>query len=373
MVLEQSVSDERVLCINSGSSTLKFAVVAIGGGHERKLTDGAIEDIGGDHTAALESVLERLGGGGARDVTIAGHRVVHGGPAHVAPAFVDDALLASLRAIVALAPLHMPAAIAGIEAVRKKFPELPQVVCFDTAFHASMPEVARRLPIPDRFAEAGVRRYGFHGLSYEYVMSVLGDARPDKIVIAHLGNGASLVAVSEGRAIDTTMGLTPTGGILMGTRSGDVDPGVLIHLARQGGFSVDALERLVNQESGLLALGGTSDMQTLQRRASTDPRAQRAIAAFGYSVRKATGALIAALGGIDLLVFTGGIGEHVPEVRAEACRGLEAFGLALDPARNAHGDEVVSSAASRCLVRVIATNEDVVIARHAHRLNALRR
>ena len=361
-----------VLCLNSGSSSLKVALIVVGDGEERTVARAAVEGLtGGPTPAALDETLAKLARSGAPEidqVTVVGHRLVHGGPDHTEPVLVDEATLASLRAVVPFAPLHLPAAIAGIEAMRARHPTLAQVVCFDTAFHASMPEVARRLPIPDRFVDAGVRRYGFHGLSYEYVMSVLGKERPSRIVIAHLGNGASLVAVSEGRSVDTTMGLTPTGGIVMGTRTGDLDPGVLLHLERQQGLSPDDVERLVNRESGLLAIGGTSDMGKLLERAGSDPRARLAVAMFGYSVRKAIGALAAALGGVDLVVFTGGIGEHAAAVRAEACRGLEGFGITLDPARNERADEVISAASSRCTVRVIKTDEDVVIARHAHRV-----
>ena len=361
-----------VLCLNSGSSSLKVALIVVGDGEERTVARAAVEGLsGGPTSAALDDALGKLASSGAPEVdqvTVVGHRLVHGGPEHTEPMLVDDATLASLRAVVPFAPLHLPAAIAGIEAMRARHPSLPQVVCFDTAFHASMPEVARRLPIPDRFVDAGMRRYGFHGLSYEYVMSVLGEGRPSRIVIAHLGNGASLVAVAEGRSIDTTMGLTPTGGIVMGTRTGDLDPGVLLHLEREHGLSADDVQHLVDRESGLLAIGGTSDMVELLARAGTDARARLAVAMFGYAVRKAIGALAAALGGVDLLVFTGGIGEHAAVVRAEACRGLDAFGITLDAAKNERGEELVSASSSRCLVRVMPTDEDVVIARHAHRV-----
>jgi acetate kinase len=366
---------------------LKFSLFELDDGSERRLADGAVERIGGgqgrawirqgaarterqtichNHGGALDLAFELLAGKGLQRPSAAGHRVVHGGPEHVQPALVDAALLASLHRIVPLAPLHLPAAIAGIEGVATRYPSLPQFVCFDTAFHAAMPEVARRLPLPDRFKE--IRRYGFHGLSYEYVMSALGPAAPSRIVIAHLGNGASLVAVKDGRAIDTTMGLTPAGGIVMGTRPGDLDPGVLFYLAREKGLGPDALEQLVDRESGLLAIGGTSDMKTLLERSGSDPRAQLAVEMFGYSVRKAIGAFAAALGGLDLLVFTGGIGEHAAPVRAEACRGLEPFGIEVDAKRNAAHAAIISAASSRAVVRVVTTDEDAVIARHARRL-----
>ena len=375
-----------VLCLNSGSSSLKFAVFAKMQGDEGRLAEGIVENIGtdgarlvlstggarveravpcSDYRAALAIAFAALDEAGLETPSAVGHRVVHGGPRHSAPARVDAALAAELRSLIPLAPLHMPAAIAGIEAVAARFPEIPQLACFDTAFHASLPEVARRLPLPDDLYDDGVRRYGFHGLSYEYVMSTLGADRPSRIVIAHLGHGASLVAVRDGRAVDTTMGLTPTGGILMGTRTGDLDPGVVFYLARERGLSIDAIESLVTRRGGLVALGGTSDMKTLLDRRTVDPRAALAVEMFAYGVRKAIGAFAAVLGGIDLLVFTGGIGEHAPEVRAEACRGLDAFGITLDPERNARGDRLISPSANRCAVRVVSTDEDLVIARHA--------
>lgn len=380
-------SETVVLAVNSGSSSLKFALFGIDDGSERRLAEGAVERIGGDqarawirqgtdrterdaacknHGAALDIALELLAEKGLQRANVAAHRVVHGGPEHVLPAIVDAALLANLHRIVPLAPLHMPACIEGIEAIAARHTGMPQVACFDTAFHATLPEVARRLPLPDRFRD--VRRYGFHGLSYEYVMSTLGTDAPPRIVIAHLGNGASLVAVKDGRAIDTTMGFTPTGGILMGTRAGDLDPGVLVYLARTNGLDSDALEHLVDRESGLLAIGGTSDMKILLERSGTDPRARLAVEMFAYAVRKAIGAFAAALGGIDLLVFTGGIGERAAPIRAEACRGLEPLGIEVDAERNARDNEIISCASSRSVVRVVTTHEDLVIARHARRL-----
>jgi acetate kinase len=321
-----------------------------------------------DHASALATAFSLLEEAGAPAATLVGHRVVHGGPRHVEPTQIDPALVASLKALIPIAPLHMPSAIAGIETVAAGHPELPQVACFDTAFHASMPEIARRLPLPDRLDQEGIRRYGFHGLSYEYVMSTLDHERPSRIVIAHLGNGSSLVAVRDGRAIDTTMGFTPAGGILMGTRTGDLDPGVLIYLLREKKLTADALEHLVDRESGLSAIGGTSDMKTLLERSTTDDRAKLAVSMFGYVVRKAIGGLTAVLGGVDCLVFTGGIGEHAAEVRRDACEGLELLGIRLDHERNERSDEVISADSSPCAVRVIATNEDLVIARHTHRV-----
>jgi acetate kinase len=376
------------LCINSGSSSIKLALFAERAGGEERLGEGAVEGLrqaGGrawissprgrqelppalrDEAAALTlafDLAERLHGG-APDLV--GHRVVHGGPRHTSPTRVDGALIDDLEQLVPLAPLHLPSAIAGMRAAAVRWPDATQVACFDTAFHASLPEIAWRLPLPDSLVGDEVRRYGFHGLSYEYIMSVLGESPPARVVIAHLGNGASLVAVKDGRAIDTTMGLTPTGGIMMGTRSGDLDPGALIFLARRHGLSPDDLERICERESGLLAVGGASDMRALIERSATSARAALAVSMFAYEVRKAIGAFAAALGGLDLLVFTGGIGEHAAEVRAEACRGLEVVGVELDPDANAEGADPISRPASRCLVRVIPTDEDVMIARHSWR------
>ena len=357
-----------VLCINSGSSSLKIAVIDMGNS-EKTLATVAVENIGqkeghslltiGDGekveddapcanpAAALDHALALLAKHEIEKVDAIAHRIVHGGPHHFEPAVVDDALVASLEKATPLAPLHMPTALATIAALQRRYHSVPQVVCFDTGFHNTMPDVAKRLPLPEKYAEAGVRKYGFHGLSYEYVMSTLGDKPPARLVIAHLGSGASLVAVKDGKSIDTTMGMTPTGGIIMSSRSGDLDPGILVYLEREHHLSADALEQLVDHESGLVAIGNTKDMKKLLASRAGDPRAKLAVEMFCYSVRKAIGALSAALGGVDLLIFTGGIGEHAGDVRAEICRGLEFLGMA---------------------VRVVATNEDVVLARHASRL-----
>lgn len=379
-----------VLCLNSGSSSLKFAVFQIGEGVERRLVTGAVEGIGTDAgsahlkagevrterrgnfpdaDAALDTAFALLDASKVATIDVVGHRVVHGGAEYTEPALIDPAMLRGLEAVIPIAPLHMPGAIAAMKAVQRRAPNLPQVACFDTAFHRTLPVVAKRLPIPDTLDESGVRRYGFHGLSYEYVMSALGPGRPSRIVIAHLGNGASLVAVRDGAAVDTTMGFTPDGGIPMGTRTGDVDPGVLLYLARERSYDLAALEKLVEHESGLLALGGTSDVKTLLERAARDERARLALDVFAYAVKKAIGAYAAALGGLDLLVFTGGIGEHSPEIRARACDRLEFLGVVLDEARNGRNDAVVSSASSRCVVRVVETDEEVVIARHARSIS----
>jgi acetate kinase len=385
-------ADGIVLCVNSGSSSVKVASLSPDAdgapGAERRLAEAAVEGIGTgrvrawvrgpDDTApreqpagaaeqapAIDGALELVVGVMAGPPALIAHRVVHGGSRHTAAARVDDDLLADLETLVPLAPLHQPAALAGIRAAARRWPGVPQVACFDTAFHASLPEIARRLPLPAAVLGDEVRRYGFHGLSFAHVMWLLGTGAPPRIVIAHLGNGSSLVAVKDGRAIDTTMGFTPTGGILMGTRSGDLDPGALFYLARQRGLSVDQLERICEHESGLRAVGGTSDMRTLLAEVGRDPHAALAVAMFGYAIRKAIGAFAVALGGLDLLVFTGGIGAHAAPVRAEACVGLEALGVHLDPAENQRGAARVSAPHSRCEVRVIAADEESTMAREA--------
>jgi acetate kinase len=375
-----------VLCINTGSSSLKFSAFSARGADLSPIAAGAAEGIGSsdgvvwlqhgekrhelrheklDRATALGSAFTLLDRAGVPPATIVGHRVVHGGELYREPIRVDDKLIADLKSLVPLAPLHLPPALEVIETIRRQRPEIAQIACFDTAFHASLPEIAWQTPIPARFRESGIRRYGFHGLSYEYILSVLGKAAPRRIIIAHLGSGASLVAVKDGLSIDTTMGLTPAGGIPMATRCGDLDPGVLIYLLRHQNLSVDELEHVLVQQSGLAALGDSSDVKTLIERAPHDAAAKLALSLFAYSVRKVIGAYFAALGGLDLLVFTGGIGEHAASVRAEACQDLRALGIELDPERNGRNADIISSDSSPCLVRVIPTDEDQMIARHA--------
>jgi acetate kinase len=359
-----------VLCVNSGSSSLKVALFEFGDTSERSLARDTLKVESGDYTAALDAALASFDRRGLPSPDAAGHRVVHGGPRHAAPVVVDDGILAELRGLVPFAPLHMPAAIAGIDAIAARWP-VPQVACFDTAFHHRMPVLARRLPLPDALWDGGVRRYGFHGLSYEYVVGALGSAL-GRAVIAHLGNGASMAAVADGRSMDTTMGFTPAGGLVMSTRSGDLDPGVAVYLLREEGYDAERLEQLVDRASGLIALsGGTSDMQTLvESRERGDSRAELAVDAFCYQARKHVGALAAVLGGLDTLVFTGGIGEKAAAVRAETCRGLGFLGIELDEQRNAGNADVISTSRTQCVVRVVRTDEDLVIARHTAALVA---
>ena len=283
-----------------------------------------------------------------------GHRIVHGGPAVRDHARVDDVMLAELNAAAAFAPLHVPPALSLLQAARARFPDVPQVACLDTAFHRTMPGVASTLPIPAALRGRGIERYGFHGLSCESIVRQLGADLPARVVIAHLGHGASVTAVSSGRSIDTSMGLTPSGGIMMSTRTGDIDPGVLLYALRECGGDATQLETLIDRRSGLLGVSGVSDDMRVLRDAAVDRAdARLAIDMFCYAVRKQISAMGAVLGGIDLLVFTGGIGEHDPLARADICIGLDAWGIG-----SGNGD--------RSRVRVMATDEDSEIARHAH-------
>ncbi len=348
------------LCLNVGSSSLKFALFQVDASSELCLASGTVEE--------LDDVFERLDAQALPKPSVVGHRVVHGGREHVLPSFIDEALITSLKRLVPLAPLHLPAAISGIELAARRLPGLPQVACFDTAFHAHLPEHTAHFALPARLYEAGVRRYGFHGLSYEYILSTLGTPAPARLIIAHLGNGASLAAIQDGKSIDTTMGLTPGGGILMGTRTGDLDPGLMLYLLREQGYTPESLEHLLERESGLLGVAGSADVRELSARLEHDAPARLALKMLGYAVRKTIGGYIAALGGLDVLVFTGGIGEHSPHIRAEACQGLDAFGVAIDETRNARSDRAIHLPSSASQVLVVETDEDRMIARHAVRV-----
>ncbi len=362
----------RVLSINCGSSSLKHALFDVRDGQESEAERGSVERIGdggpADHAAAVRSLLEDLERRGVPLPDAVGHRIVHGGARLTAPARVDEALVASLRELVPFAPLHLPAEIRAIEAVVERWPKRPQVACFDTAFHRTLSEVAQRYALPEKEHAGGLRRYGFHGLSYEYVVAELGACDLGRAVIAHLGSGASMAAVRDGRSVDTTMGFSPAGGLVMGTRLGDVDPGLLVHWLEQG-HDARALDDLVNRRSGLLGLSGTtSDVRDLLARRHGDRRAALAIDVFTWSARKWVGAMAAALGGIDTLVFTGGIGEHAAAVRAEIAHGLEHLGVRLDEGRNATHEPIVSAEGAPCRVRVVRTDEERMVARHTVRV-----
>ncbi len=378
-----------VLSINVGSSSVKFALFEFSN-DERRLAEGAIERIGleGSHLwlrvadrppdrddrhfedsdAAIAAAFGAMKDKQLPEPGAVGHRLVHGGPHHSLPERVDQALLRSLAEVVPFAPLHLPPELAAIKAVAARFPKLPQVACFDTAFHRTLPEVARRLALPRALDDQGIRKYGFHGLSYEYVVAKVGPDILGRAVIAHLGNGASLAAVRNGESIDTSMGLTPTGGVMMGTRTGDLDPGVLVHLLNAG-YDAGRLERMVDHESGLLGVSGiSSDMKELIDHRKTDARAALAVDMFGYQIRKAIGALTAALGGLDTLVFTGGIGAFASPVRAICCAGLECLGIDVDVAKNEASASVISKDGSACVVRIVPTDEELMVARHTLRL-----
>ncbi len=360
-----------VLTLNCGSSSLKYALFR----DEEVLARGAMKVGAGqtsDHAAAVHAVFDELRTRGLGRPSAVGHRIVHGGPSHTRPERVSGSLLASLEHVIPFAPLHLPAELRAIDAVTERFDDLPQVVCFDTAFHRTLPERAARFALPAVLYDAGIKRYGFHGLSYEYVAQSLGPESLHKAVFAHLGSGASMAAVLDGKSIDTTMGFTPTGGLVMGTRSGDLDPGLMVYLLDHRECTVRDLDRLVNQEAGLLGLSGTtSSMEQLLEQRATDARAALAVEVFCYQARKWIGAFAAALGGIETLVFTGGIGEHSAVVREEICRGLEHLGVAIDGARNTGGERIISTAESRCAVHVVRTDEERMIARHTRRVLGL--
>jgi acetate kinase len=383
-----------ILTVNTGSSSLKLALY----GNDNELTLRfriSVERIGqpgsrltatspasdAKNTASLDATNHRTALIGAVDyarrsfdftVDAIGHRVVHGGATHAAPELITEALLADFHQLIAIDPTHMPQAIQTIQTMARQYPAVRQVACFDTAFHRTMPRVAQRYALPRWTVDAGVRRYGFHGLSCEYALGELERLDPassgGRLLIAHLGNGASITAVHRGASADTTMGFSPTGGLMMGTRCGDLDPTVLTYLAAARHAEVDALQRLVNDESGLLGVSELSaDMRDLLAERNS-PAAEEAIELFCYTARKHIGALAAVIDGIDTLVFTGGIGEHAPTVRERICRGLRHLGVQLDAQRNEANQGVVSSAGSSVTVRVIATDEDMVIARHVRRM-----
>jgi acetate kinase len=302
------------------------------------------------------------------DLVAIGHRVVHGGQRYSEPQRLTPEVMGELRRLSPYDPEHLPAEIELIETLGRRYPTLPQVACFDTAFHRYMPRVARLLPIPRRYDAAGVQRYGFHGLSYAYLMEELRRIAPHeaqgRVILAHLGNGASMAAVHGGKSMDTSMGFTPTAGLPMSTRSGDLDPGLVSYLSRTEGMTVEQFHTMVNQQSGLLGLSETSsDLRDLLASESRDPRAAEAVALFCYQAKKWMGSFAAALGGLDTLVFSGGIGENSAVVRARICEGLEFLGLTLDEARNRTGAAIISKEGSRVTVRMIPTDEESQIAR----------
>lgn len=391
-----AAGDPTVLVLNGGSSSIRFAVfdaasppllrlsgklAPVGGTVPATLrlrTPGgdAVEvpsEGGGDHRAAATGLLDAIAAHPATGrVRAIGHRLVHGMERHD-PERVTPALLRELVRIVPFAREHLPREIELVRLAGRRFPGIPQVACFDTAFHRTMPAVARLLPVPRRFTDAGVRRHGFHGISFSYLMEELlridPASRRKRIILAHLGNGASLAAVRDGRGIDTTMGFTPTGGLMMGTRSGDLDPGVISWFARDAGMSRAAIDRMLDDGSGLLGVSGTSaDMQILLGLEASDPRAKEAVDLFCHLAKRWVGAMAAVLGGIDTVVFAGGIGENAPDVRSRICDGLDFLGITIDGRRNRAGSAIISKASRPVQVRVIATDEERMIARSVMRV-----
>ena len=383
------------LALNSGSSSLKFGLYQFSKVGIVCLLSGQAEGLG-EATASFHAtdgqgktlLRETSAMASAADAVVRigkllsdrhaplpkaiGHRIVHGGPRLRQHCPIDASVMTELEAAAAYAPLHTPAALAIIRYAVKHFPGLPQVACLDTCFHAAMPPVSSTLPLPRELRATGIQRYGFHGLSCESIVRQLASALPERLIIAHLGNGASITAVQNGISIDTSMGLTPTGGLIMGTRSGDLDPGVLVHLMREMKLDAAAIENLVDHRCGLLGLSGVSgDMRALHGAAGSNNAARLAIEMFCYGVAKALGAMSIALGGVDQIVFTGGIGEHDGRVRAEVCARLSSLGVELDDARNQRGLGLVTRDASRCVVQVLPSREDEQIARHTWALCGL--
>ena len=393
-----------LLTINGGSSSIKFALFTPGEPPARVLS-GKVDRIGlsdvvfsakgtvigeqgpagqspvelsiqaANHEQAAEQLIAWLAGVvRLDDVTAVGHRVVHGGPRYGSAQLVTAELIAELKRIASWDPDHLPAEIRLIEICGRRFSNRPQVACFDTAFHHDLPRVAQILPVPRRFEAMGVRRYGFHGLSYSYLLSELArlagpDAARGRVILAHLGAGASLAAVRDGKCVDTTMAFTPTAGLVMATRSGDLDPGLLVYLMREEHMTVDQIDELVNRQSGLLGISETSpDMRDLLARQAADSRAADAVALFCQQTKKWIGAFAAVLGGLDTLVFAGGIGENAAEIRARICQGLDFLGIELDESRNAAHAVVLSTDRSRTTVRMIRTDEEAVIAAEIQRI-----
>jgi acetate kinase len=394
------MSANPIFVINSGSSSLKFGLfeATADGADVRPIARGSADGIGSDRGKislksadgkslyeqahaiddqphALQLVAEQLRAHQLASPAAIGHRVVHGGPSLNEHQRITSQVLEQLQAAAHFAPLHVPVELALIRESQRLFPGTAQFACFDTAFHRTLPEAAARLPLPQQFWEAGVRRYGFHGLSCESIVYALGKNIPARLIIAHLGNGASITAVHNAASIDTTMGLTPTGGIIMGTRTGDLDPGVLLHILHthkdDSTQRIYELGKVLDKQSGLLGISGlSSDMRQLREAAAKNPRAWLAIEMFTRTAKKAIAGFAALLGGLEMLVFAGGIGEHDAATRAEICEGLQFFGVALDAEANRQNAGNISAPKSSVAVRVMASDEESQIARHVTRLSA---
>jgi acetate kinase len=391
-----------ILVINAGSSSLKFALyeaapLRLGPLRLRGAFSGIGNTLGFEardgegrpilhgpeslridpdsHEAILAALLTWMRScvSDAQHLLAVGHRIVHGGESYDGAVRIDSKVLDDIAALIPLARLHQPFGLAAVHALRKHDPELIQVGCFDTAFHRTLPDVARRYALPRALTESGIRRYGFHGLSYEYIAEelprLMDDFPRSRVIAAHLGSGSSLCAMHGGRSVATTMGFTPLDGLVMGTRPGSIDPGLLLYLLRERGMSLDALSRMLHQECGLLGISGTTaDMKRLLK--SNDPAAQAAVESYVYSIAKEVGALATCLGGLDALVFTAGIGERAAPVRAQIGRSLECFGVRIDPNANDMHAQRIEAADSRVRVYVIPADEELVIARATHRIAA---
>lgn len=389
------MTEQLIITVNAGSSSLKFGVVRLSDmeeigraevesigtlkGPSAKGRGAHLEEIGqppeglADHAGLTAWALDRIAAvvHNLGEVAAVGHRVVHGGARFDAPVVVDDAVITALEGFVALAPNHQPHNLSGIAATRKLWPDLPQVACFDTAFHRSQPRIAQTMPIPRELSYEGVLRYGFHGLSYAHIAHVLPDhagPRADgRVIVAHLGHGASLCGMLARRSVATTMGFTALDGLMMGKRSGAIDPGVVLHLIRDRGMTAAEVDRLLNARSGLLGVSGVSDdMRVLET--SPDPKAEEAMALFAYRAGREAGSVAVAIGGLDVLVFTAGIGRYSAAMRARIAAHLGFLGVKLDPAANAAHGPVISAAASPVLVLALDTDEEAVIARETARL-----
>ncbi|MEO5560018.1 MAG: hypothetical protein ABIO49_09200 [Dokdonella sp.] len=384
-------SDARlpVLALNAGSSSLKFGMYLVDERTTELIVSGSAEMTGDERGAfsandanghvlvcdasplttsqeAIARIAGLLAAHGLPGPRAVGHRIVHGGPAIRRHTLIDASTMQQLEAAKAFAPLHVPVALSLVRCAQATFPDIPQVACLDTAFHADLPEIARTLPIPSDLRARGIERYGFHGLSCESIVRQLGATLPPRLMIAHLGHGASVTAVANGRSIDTSMGLTPSGGVIMSTRCGDIDPGVLAYAVRELHYNATELEALIDQRAGLQGISGLSgDMRVLRAAAPANADARLAIAMFCYSVRKQIGAMVAALGGIDLLVFTGGIGENDAATRASICEGLISLGIGVETLASISGAD---DERKGCAVRVLPAQEDTQIAQHAWRL-----
>lgn len=385
-----------MLVVNAGSSSIKL-VLFNAQEKPKQFIEGIIENIGQptaqfvingptatektqkpidvqDHQTAIELLLRWLKEQTTNSkISIIGHRIVHGGPKYFRPSIIDDEMLSELRNLVIFDQEHLPAQIKLVESLRQLFPGIRQVACFDTAFHHDLPNVAKLLTIPRHYESKGLRRYGFHGLSYEFVVQELKrlnepNAAEGCLIIAHLGSGASLAAVHKGKSIDTTMGLTPTSGVPMSTRSGDLDPGIFSYLAQSEGLDAGKINEIVNKQSGLLGISGkTSDMKQLLEQEDSDDLAKDAVDLFCYQIKKSIGSLAAAMGRLETLVFTGGMGENAPKIRARICNGLEFLGIKIDETRNVANDRLISTQESQVTILVIHTDEALMIAQNVQR------